>query len=133
MSYIEPRCITEQEARVIEALLSRAPIAASSWLTRGSIASLVVYSRCDCGCASVGFLPESEKAPATTGRLADGLGLTENNEEVGVLLYGTDDAIVELEVYWHETEPALLPRPETIVPWEQGAQLREASEQNAKP
>ena len=133
MPYIEPRCITEQEAKVIEALLSRAPITASPWLLQGGINSLVVHSKCDCGCAGIGFVPESEKAPATTARLADGLGLTANNQEVGVLLYGTDEVIVELEVYWHETEPAPLPEPETVVPWEQGAQLREVAERNAKP
>ena len=131
MPYIEPRSITEQEASVIDALLSRAPIAASTWLGRGGINKLVVHSRCDCGCASIGFLPESEKAPPETGRLADGLGLTRDNQEVGVLLFGTDETLVELEIYWHETDPAPLPLAETIVPWEQGGQLREA-QQNAK-
>ena len=132
MPYIEPRSITEQESRVIEALLSRAPIAASSWLARGAINKLVVHSKCDCGCASIGFLPESEKAPNETGRLADGLGLTANHQEVGLLLYGTDEKLVELEIYWHETDPAPLPLAETIVPWEQGVKLREAAEKNGK-
>ncbi|MEK8047874.1 hypothetical protein [Ideonella margarita] len=88
----------------------------------------MVHSKCNCGCASVGFLPESEKAPAETTRLADGLGLTANNQVVGALLLGTDQTLVELEVYWHEAEPALLPLAETIVPWEQGAELRELAE-----
>lgn len=102
---------------MIEAVLSRAPVDAVPRLTRSDINALSVHSRCSCGCASIGFLPESQSAPTTVRRLADGLGLTADAQEVGVLLYGTEDTLVELEVYWHETAPAPLPAPETIIPF----------------
>ena len=132
MPYIEPRSITDEEARVIEVVPSRAPVSPSTWLGRNCLTNVVVHSKCDCGCASIGFLPESEKIPVETDRLAVGLGLTLHNQEVGVLLFGTDRTLVELEIYWHENEPAPLPVAETIVSWEQGAQLREAAQKNSK-
>ena len=52
--------------------------------------------------------------------LADVLGLSADNKQVGVIVYGSSGQLVELEVYWHHDGGAPLPRADTIVPWERG-------------
>lgn len=126
MSYVEPRPISPAELQVLQTVLTRAPTAETPSIAGEALSSLMVYSKCDCGCASVGFLPKETPANANTKLIADGLGLSADNNQVGVIVYGSPGQVVELEVYWHYTDGAPLPRPETIAPWERGSELAEA-------
>ena len=114
MPFVPPRKISNDEAAVLAAALTRAQIRQPNHIDVDSLNALWVHSKCACGCASIGFLPESEKAPKDTRLLADGQGLSQEGEEIGVLVYGTDERVVELEVYWYETAGAPLPRANTI-------------------
>ena len=128
MSYVDPRPISTAELRVLQTVLSRAPTADTPSVAGETLSGLTVHSKCDCGCASVGFLPEGTSANANTKLIADGLGLSPDNEQVGIIVYGSPGQIVELELYWHHTEGAPLPKPETIVPWERGSALTETEQ-----
>ena len=109
MPYISPRPISQAEVDVLVATLARAPVIKPNHIELATLNSLTVYSKCECGCASIGFLPEEEKSPAETRLLADGQGRTVTGEEIGVLVYGTDSRVVDMEVYWYETSAAPLP------------------------
>lgn len=126
MSYVDPRPISSAELQVLQTVLTRAPTPDTPSVMADALSNLIVYSKCDCGCASVGFLPEGTPASANTKLVADGLGLSPDNEQVGIIVYGSLGQIVELELYWHHSEGAPLPKPETIVPWERGAELTES-------
>lgn len=126
MIFVDPRPISAAELRVLQTVLTRASTTDTPSVSAEILSNLIVYSKCDCGCASVGFLPEGTSANANTKLVADGLGLSPDNEQVGVIVYGSPGQIVELELYWHLTEGAPLPRPETIVPWERGSELTKA-------
>lgn len=128
MSYIVPRHLSDTELAVLQAILCRAPTSDAPSFSSEQLSELMVYSKCDCGCASVGFLPEGTPASTNTKLIADGLGLSPNNKQVGVIVYGSPDQVVELELYWHHEGGAPLPRPETIVPWERGTEIKEAEQ-----
>ena len=128
MSYITPRPISSAELEVLQTTLLRASTPDAPHIEPGELKNLVVYSKCDCGCASVGFLPEGAKPNENTKLVADGLGLSPDNKQVGVIVYGSPGQFVELELYWHYDGGAPLPRAETIVPWERGAELTEAEQ-----
>lgn len=126
MSYIVPRHLSGTEFAVLRAILSRAPTSDAPSFSSELLSELMVYSKCDCGCASVGFLPEGTQASTNTKLIADGLGLSPDNKQVGVIVYGSPGQLVELELYWHYEGGAPLPCPDTIVPWERGAEVKEA-------
>lgn len=125
MTLITPRPISSAELAVLETALRRACKPDATRVTAEELKRLVVYRTCDCGCASVGFLPEGVHPNQTTMLLADGLGLSADNKQVGVIVYGSSGQLVELEVYWHHDGAAPLPRADTIVPWERGVELPE--------
>ena len=114
MPFVPPRQISKEEAAVLAAALTRAQIRQPHHIDVASLSDLWVHSKCACGCASIGFIPESEKAPVETRLLADGQGFSEEGQEIGILVYGTDERVVEMEVYWYETSGAPLPRANTI-------------------
>jgi hypothetical protein len=124
MPYIAPRPISETEYQVLHKALSSARVAECSVDSEQELRSLTVYSVCKCGCASIGFLREDETTSSETHPVADALGLSATKEQVGVLVYGSKNQVVELEVHWPYAEPAPLPIPETIVPWERGEEIR---------
>lgn len=128
MSYITPRAISNAELEVLQTALDCARTPHAPQIEPNELKELVVYSKCDCGCASVGFLPEGTKPSENTKLIADGLGLSSENKQVGVIVYGSPGQFVELEIYWSYEGGAPLPRPETIVPWERGAEIAEAEQ-----
>ncbi|WP_310446968.1 hypothetical protein [Thiobacillus sp.] len=128
MSYITPRPISNSELDVLQTALDRAGTPHIPQIEPDKLKGLVVYSKCDCGCASVGFLPEGTKPSENTKLIADALGLSPDNKQVGVIVYGSPGQFVELEIYWSNEGGAPLPRPETIVPWERGAEVAEAEQ-----
>ncbi|WP_398309195.1 hypothetical protein [Zoogloea sp.] len=126
MSYIVPRHLLDAELAVLQAILSRAPASDAPRISSELLSGLMVHSKCDCGCASVGFLPEGTHPNTNTKLIADGLGLSPDNKQVGVIVYGSPGQVVELELYWHHEGGAPLPCPETIAPWERGTEIKEA-------
>jgi hypothetical protein len=113
----ERRLIREDEAEVIRAALERAKVADISEGATGTISSLQVVSRCECGCASIDFdLPASEKRSTP---LADGTAKTPRGGAVGVIVWGRDGAIAGLEIYdlGAGDDDLVLPLPASIIPW----------------
>lgn len=58
--------------------------------------SLMVVSRCACGCATVRFAPRKRSTLELP--LAQGRGITPRGESVLILVFGSPDAITELEI-----------------------------------
>jgi hypothetical protein len=124
MPYTTPRPVSEAEYQVLRAAFYRAVVGDAASITDSQLRSLVVHSVCKCGCASIGFLAEGCDRASGTRILADGLGLSEERQQVGVLVYGSPSEIAELEVHWPNAEPAPLPVPSSIVPWGRGEEVR---------
>jgi hypothetical protein len=55
--------------------------------------------------------------------LADGLGITSNGDQVGVIVWGVSDAITGLEIYDMSANASevKLKDLKSIIPWEEGA------------
>ena len=67
-------------------------------MTLGGVAYAVpreVVDRCDCGCASVDFLPDGPFGEI----VADAYGRTTSGIDVGVILWAREGAVSGLEVY----------------------------------
>lgn len=114
MPLVPSRQISNEEVAVLAAALTRSQTLQPHHISLESLNYLCVHSKCACGCASIGFLPENEKAPEGTRLLADGQGLSAYGQEVGILVYGTAECVVEMEVYWYEISGAPLPLARTI-------------------
>lgn len=93
---IAPRRIAPAEAAVIREALDRAPT--TSPLTGlVAIEDLQVVGQCECGCDSIDFIPADTELHSHP--VADGTGTTPAGGTVGIIVWGTDDAITSLEVY----------------------------------
>ena len=114
------RPINDDEVRVISTALQRcAKIPEASALV-STLSSLRVLRGCECGCASVDFaitIPEQRRP------IADGLGILTNGERVGVIVWGTPDAVTSFEIYDMSAMATGLPlsQLQSIIPWEEGA------------
>ncbi|UDF34513.1 UNVERIFIED_ORG: hypothetical protein LHJ69_18290 [Shinella sp. XGS7] len=128
MTYVDPRPLSSAELAVLQTVLAVAPTPHTPALQELPLENLLVHSQCDCGCASVGFLVEEDRPRSDTKLVADGLGLSAGNRQVGVIVYGSAGQVVELELHWPYDGGAPLPRPETIVPWERGREVTEAEQ-----
>ena len=120
---ISPRPITPNEAASIDALLVRAPIGESCKASSCDIESLKIVGKCACGCESLFFTGIDEAADQF--RLADGLGYTEDGEEIGMILWASGSRIVHLELYNYTANPACLPPPSSICPFEEARRTKE--------
>lgn len=126
MKYVDPRPISNAELAVLQAVLAIAPTPDTPEVPAIELARLLVHSHCDCGCASVGFLPEGVSPNANTKLIGDGLGLSPDGKQVGIIVYGSPGQFVELEMHWPYDGGAPLPDPKSIVPWERGGEVVEA-------
>lgn len=112
------RPIKPEEVAVIRAALERAckePLATG---IADTIHHLHRIDQCDCGCDSVDFVPyDSVHMPYP---VADGIGRTPAGGDVGVIVWGRDDAITGLEIYslGAEDDDQKLPVPASIRPFE---------------
>lgn len=120
---INPRPITSDEATAIGALLIRAPTGESSEASSCDIGLLKVVGKCPCGCDSLFFTGIDEAADQF--RLADGLGYTEDGEEIGMILWASGSRIVQLELYNYSDNPARLPPAGSICPFEEARRTKE--------
>jgi hypothetical protein len=111
----EGRPISPAEVDVIRAALSRTGVAPFSSKATESVKDLFVFGGCKCGCQSVDF----ERDPKDKGRiLADGIGRTSKDTEVGIVVWGTLERVKGLEIY-ELGAPALgLPVPDSIKSWD---------------
>lgn len=85
-----------------------------------TVGDLRVVGGCECGCASVDFVITTPEHRRT---IADGLGILANGERVGVIVWGTPNAVTGLEIYDMSATAAGLPlsQLQSIIPWEEGA------------
>jgi hypothetical protein len=59
--------------------------------------NLRVISGCECGCDSVNFAEHDSQRPSRP--IAEGNGKTPAGGDVGIMIWGTDDAVTGIEVY----------------------------------
>jgi hypothetical protein len=93
----EPRRISSAETAVIQAALDRAPTASPLVRLPLPLEELRVVGLCECGCDSVDFVPVESAVHSRP--LADGIGTTSAGGDVGIIVWGTDDAVTGLEIY----------------------------------
>jgi hypothetical protein len=109
-----PRLIAPRELEVLRRALAVCRTDAASVSHDSVAAALIVCSRCECGCDTVEFERIGDEVPAL---IADGLGATADGAEVGLLVFGTANAITCLEVYSFDDGPARLPTLDSIRPF----------------
>jgi len=114
------RPINAEEVRIVRAALECCAEIPNASALVATLDELRVVGRCECGCATVDFtvaLPEHKKP------IADGLGILPNGKRVGVIVWGTPEAVTGLEVYDMSGTVTGLPlsQVQTVIPWEQGA------------
>ena len=114
MSLITERAISEMESAVIFSALRLAATEEISGAIMASVQNLRVVSQCECGCDSISFKRLTSSGNGR--RVADGIGFTQNGEEVGVLVWVVADEITDLELYNYSDELARLPEPASIRP-----------------
>lgn len=91
------RPVTPEEIAVIRATLDRAPVSPEfSALTTG-LERLRAIDQCSCGCDSVEFAEHGRTRRSSP--IGDGIGTTPAGGTVGVIVWGTPDAVTSLEVY----------------------------------
>ena len=115
----ENRPVTEKERSLIEWLLRHGNPGSEPFLTQ--VGSLVVVSKCSCGCPTVYFAQEGESmAQDAEHILADYLA-TVNGEDVGLILFQRGGHLSSLEVYSQAgtDKPFGLPELETIYSYEE--------------
>jgi hypothetical protein len=91
------RPVSAAEAAVIRAALERAPTDPAFATMATRVDGLHAVGRCECGCDSVDFAPANPEQ--STVLLADGIGTTAAGGTVGVIVWGTTEAVTSLEIY----------------------------------
>ena len=118
---ITPRHITPAEVAVIRAALELTPSPSPATRLPVSVEDLWVVGQCECGCDSVDFIPSETELHSRP--IAEGIATTPSGGKVGVIVWGTDDAVTSLEIYdlGAGDGNVRLPIPESIQPWDPGA------------
>jgi hypothetical protein len=115
----ENRPVTAKERSLIEWLLRHGNPGSEQFLQQ--VDSLVVVSKCSCGCPTVYFAQQDESmAEDAEHILADYLA-TVNGEDVGVILFQRGGRLSSLEVYSQAgtDKPFGLPELETMYSYEE--------------
>jgi hypothetical protein len=118
---VTSRQITPAEAAVIQAALEQTPSRSPVTSLVVPIKELRVVGQCECGCDSVDFIPSETELHSRP--VADGTGTTPSGGTVGIIVWGTDNAITSLEIYdlGAGDGNVRLPVPESIQSWDSGA------------
>ena len=121
MKYVTPRSLSDAEAAVLYAAVERASVGAGLPevdLVR-FLADARVYAICECGCASLSFVPQEAEIPTDTHLVADAMAYRSTNttEWVGILIYASSSGLVDLELHTPFDEPAMLPPPSAVQAW----------------
>ena len=91
------RPISPTEIAVIRAALERFPVSSEFTALSAQLPQLRAVDQCSCGCDSVDFVLHGQTPPASP--IADGVGTTPKGGSIGLIVWGTSDAITGLEVY----------------------------------
>ena len=115
----ENRPITAEERSLIEWLLRHGNPSSEQFLKQ--VDSLVVVSKCSCGCPTVYFAQESEAIGQDAERILADYLATANGQDVGVILFQRGGRLSSLEVYSQAgtDKPFGLPEIETIYSYEE--------------
>lgn len=108
----EDRVISAEEAAIVQWLLENGSIVGDLSHLKPSVCRLPVVGRCSCGCPSIDFVHNGQGAGST--RIAEGYGSTPEGGHVGLILWGTTDAILGLEVYGFERSAVSIPALATL-------------------
>lgn len=122
MPPVVARPLTNAEAAVLRAAVENAAVGTlpKVFNPQAAIAGARVHSVCDCGCASIGFLPASEPEPQDAKLIADAMAYRDGNagEWIGIHVYATATGkLLEMELHTPYDSPALLPNPEHVRAW----------------
>ena len=114
------RPINEAEAAVVRAALKRCAETPEARELLSSVSNLVVVGQCDCGCATVDFARRSPEHPRP---IAEAIGINPNGDQVGIIIWGVQDAVTGLEIYDMSAQAAGLPLSDlkSILSWEEAA------------
>ena len=118
MTSVENRPLSPQEVALTIWLLEHGEPEAHRFLDH--VPRAWVVARCPCGCASVDFAIDGQRAPVGTGMeiLADYEWRGPADELFGVFLFARGDLLSGLEV-WSidgESTPTVLPEPSQLTP-----------------
>lgn len=108
------RSISPQELDVLRHVLRRCRTCNALPIHDLIAENLIVSSLCECGCDTVDFKVSGNTPPTI---IADGLGDTPDGDRVGIIVFGTPDAITCLEVYSFDDVPGRLPTLDSIRPF----------------
>jgi hypothetical protein len=116
------RPITKKEHDLIEWLLRHGNPGAEQFLQQ--VGSLIVVSKCSCGCPTVDFARESEPVTQEAENILADYLATVNGEDVGIILFQRGGRLSSLEVYSQggTDNPFGLPEIETIYSYEELAE-----------
>jgi len=89
--------MTPRELAVLRATLERGADIRLAPNVFAALGSLRVIGGCGCGCESLDFVEHDPQRPSRP--IAHGTGTTPAGGDVGLIVWGTDEAVVGLEVY----------------------------------
>ena len=98
------RPISDIEATIVRETIQRAAVQPVSEDLLSTIPYIHVVGRCGCGCATVHFEAQSRESYP----IAEGIGTTPSGGTVGVIVWGTSNAITGLEVLISEPDHMIL-------------------------
>ena len=90
------RPITLEERSVIRATLERAAVSPGYESLATKLEHLRAVERCGCGCDSVEFYIDRDRPSEP---ISDGIGQTAAGGTVGIIVWGTEEAVTGIEVY----------------------------------
>jgi hypothetical protein len=94
MILANPRPLTEAEASTLSKAVLLAPTRRLTPEMIASIDALRVYEECDCGCATVWFMPDG----ALAGNIVAEAETQKDSEQIGVTVFAKNGALAGLEV-----------------------------------
>jgi hypothetical protein len=116
------RPITEQEGQLIKWLLEHGAPGSNQFISQ--VDSLIVSSKCGCGCPTVNFVRQGECVESDNKHILADYLATVDGRDVGVILFQRQGRLSSLEVYSlaGTDKPFGLPEIEALYPWEELSQ-----------
>jgi len=121
-SHAVNRPITEREGQLIKWLLEHGAPGSDQFISQ--VDSLIVISKCGCGCPTVNFARQGKSVESDNKHILADYLATVDGRDVGVILFQREGRLSSLEVYSRAgtDEPFGLPEIEALYPWEELSQ-----------